>query len=182
MIPLKPCRTRWSRQKNMLVCSWALALSSIVLPILAAITTGNCTPEAAHRRKVFWAGGQYVFKATLNGTILVNQMYAEQLTPVNGTKHPYPLVFVHGGLLSGAVCSSYILRFSFVCWSWHCSAMAQQAWRRKRLGVLLSRPRLWGHSCRYHHRRPVSLSGVTSHSPWRDCWTGPSWFHSTRAF
>lgn len=61
------------------------------------------TTEAFHRRNVFYAGGQYVFNETLGGTILVNQMYIEQLTPINGVTQRYPLVFLHGGGISGTV-------------------------------------------------------------------------------
>lgn len=61
------------------------------------------TTEAFHRRNVFYAGGQYVFNETLGGTILVNQMYIEQLTPINGVAQRYPLVFLHGGGISGTV-------------------------------------------------------------------------------
>lgn len=77
-----------------------------VISVLSALTSAGETSEAAHRRKVFYAGGQYVFNAALNGTILVKQMYAEQLTPVKGRTHPYTLVFVHGGTVSGTVCGS----------------------------------------------------------------------------
>lgn len=87
----------------MLMCSWAIALLFTALPICSAKTPHEGIIEAAHRRKVFWAGGQYVFNANVNGTILVKQMYAEQLTPVHGVKHPYPLIFVHGGGVSGTV-------------------------------------------------------------------------------
>lgn len=84
--------------------SWMFAFILTVVPVLSANFLNSKTSEAAHRRKVFWAGGQYVFDARANGTILVKQMYAEQLTPVHGARHPYPLIFVHGGTVSGAVC------------------------------------------------------------------------------
>ena len=59
------------------------------------------TDEALHRRNVFYVGGQYVFNAANNGTIAANQMYVEQLTPEKGVTKPYPLVFLHGGGLTG---------------------------------------------------------------------------------
>lgn len=74
-----------------------------MVPVCSLRTVSNATAEAAHRRHVFWAGGQYVFNASVNGTILVKQIYTEQLTPLNGVKHPYPLVFLHGGGMSGTV-------------------------------------------------------------------------------
>ena len=59
------------------------------------------TSEALHRRNVFYIGGQYVFSAANNGTIAANQMYVEQLTPEKAVTKPYPLVFFHGGGLTG---------------------------------------------------------------------------------
>lgn len=182
MIFLKSCQTRWSRQKNMLICSWAFVFFLIVFSILVAIIAGNCTPKAAHWRKMFWVDSQYVFKTTLNETILMNQMYAKQLTSINDTKHSYSLIFVHDNLFSKAICSNYILRFNFVFWSWHCSTMIQQIWRKNRLSVLHSRSRLWNHFCRYHHCKSINFSKVIKHNFWRDCWTDSNWFHSIKAF
>ena len=59
--------------------------------------------EALHRRNFFYAGGQYVFDGTKNGSLWVNKQYVEELTPACGVKQPYPLVFLHGGADSGVV-------------------------------------------------------------------------------
>ncbi|KAI9679979.1 MAG: hypothetical protein M1817_004994 [Caeruleum heppii] len=55
--------------------------------------------EAAHRRHVFHIGGQQV--QANNGTIVVNQLYVEQLIPAAGVKQTNPLIFFHGGGFSG---------------------------------------------------------------------------------
>ena len=59
--------------------------------------------DAFYQRSIFYAGGEYTFSETNNGTILVNQLYVEQLTPNCGKKQKYPIVFVHGGGVSGTV-------------------------------------------------------------------------------
>lgn len=64
----------------------------------------SASNEALHQRDVFYVGGQYVYNATLGGTILINQQYVEKLTPAKGVHQPYPLVLVHSGGLSGTVC------------------------------------------------------------------------------
>ncbi|KAK3176267.1 hypothetical protein OEA41_007590 [Lepraria neglecta] len=77
-----------------------------VLSLLQAALSSPIGPskqlEALHRRNVFYAGGEYVFNATQGGTILINQQYVEELIPAAGAKHPYPIVFFHGGGISGA--------------------------------------------------------------------------------
>ena len=60
--------------------------------------------------------------------------------------------------------------------------MAEQAGRKKRLGVLLSRPRLRGFDCRQYRHRPVQLSGITANSRGPDYWKRSKRFHCARAF
>lgn len=55
--------------------------------------------EAAYHRDVFMVGGRWV--ETASGNITADQMYVEKLTPSGGAKHPKPLVFFHGGAVSG---------------------------------------------------------------------------------
>lgn len=83
---------------------WQFAFGIVpqILPAWSTTEPGKQV-EALHRRNVFSAGGNYVFNATQNGTILINQQYFEQLTPAGGVKHPYPLIFIHGGGISGTV-------------------------------------------------------------------------------
>lgn len=57
--------------------------------------------DAFYQRSIFYAGGEYTFSKTNNGTILVNQLYVEQLTPTYDQRQKYPVVFVHGGGVSG---------------------------------------------------------------------------------
>ncbi|XMA20213.1 hypothetical protein WAI453_013004 [Rhynchosporium graminicola] len=56
--------------------------------------------EANHQRDVFWVGGHNV--AGPLGLLTYDQMYVEKLTPEKRVKQPYPLVFFHGGGVSGA--------------------------------------------------------------------------------
>lgn len=88
------------------VLIWFYMILVSALPVWSVATYGGFdrrTFEALHSRSVFYAGGRYVFDKSLNGTILENQMYVEQLTPIGGVKHPYPLIFAHGGGASGTV-------------------------------------------------------------------------------
>lgn len=73
--------------------------SSIWL-IVALITAQASAEEALHQRRYFFVGGQYV--NTSLGTVLQNQMYVEQLTPVE-ISQPYPLILFHGGGQDGTV-------------------------------------------------------------------------------
>lgn len=84
---------------------WSLALLIAVqsLPTWSWPANISFVGEAPHDRAVFYAGGQYVCRANSTDHILANQIYVEQLTPVNGVKQPYPLVFIHGGGISGTV-------------------------------------------------------------------------------
>jgi hypothetical protein len=60
------------------------------------------SPEAGHKRDVFWLGaGQYA--SSEFGAISYDQVYVEKLTPLEGATQPFPLVFFHGGGISGAV-------------------------------------------------------------------------------
>jgi hypothetical protein len=85
---------------------WGLPVLSVAL--LAAVPvcsspSPNQTAEAFYQRNIFYAGGEYEFSSTSKGTILVNQLYVEQITPMGGKKQKYPIVFVHGGGVSGTV-------------------------------------------------------------------------------
>ena len=72
----------------------------------ASSNTTDGGQEALHSRTFFYAGGAYVYNETVNGTIWVNKQYVEELTPAGGVKHPYPLVFFHGGGDTGVVSPS----------------------------------------------------------------------------
>lgn len=86
-----------------------LSILCCALSLLQAVLSGALAPgssaEALHRRNIFYVGGEYVFNATQGGTILINEQYVEELTPAGGVKHPYPIVFFHGGGVSGTVSS-----------------------------------------------------------------------------
>ena len=67
--------------------------------------TADDEAEVLHTRTFFYAGGEYVYNETVKGEIWVNKQYVEELTPAE-VKHPYPIVFFHGGGDSGVVCPS----------------------------------------------------------------------------
>lgn len=85
---------------------WRLPFLSVAL--LAAVPvcsphSPNQTAEAFYQRNIFYAGGEYQYSSSSKGTILVNQLYVEHLTPTRDEKQKYPIVFVHGGGVSGTV-------------------------------------------------------------------------------
>lgn len=95
---------------------WGLPALSVAL--LAALPvcsspSPNKTTEAFYQRNVFYAGGEYQYSITSKGTILVNQLYVEHLTPMGGKKQRYPIIFVHGGGVSGTVNAQE--SFGFCC-------------------------------------------------------------------
>lgn len=63
--------------------------------------------ESSHSRSYFHVGGEYL--KTSIGHILQNQMYVERLSPTNGSRQPYPIIFIHGACQSGTVGHHYLL-------------------------------------------------------------------------
>lgn len=51
-------------------------------------------------RDYFYVGGEYVSDAA-GQTVMKNQMYVEKLVPLRGSKQPYPLVLIHGKVMTG---------------------------------------------------------------------------------
>lgn len=85
---------------------WAVILSCVAGTVHAKDCSGingikpECnSKESAYQRDVFWVGGKYVNAAI--GLLTYDQMYVEKLTPQKGVKKPYPVVFFHGGGVSG---------------------------------------------------------------------------------
>lgn len=70
------------------------------------MTVQNPEPiETPCHRDYVYVGGNDVDDGTGTGEeVLEGQIYVERLSPVDGQKHPYPLVFIHGGGQSGTVC------------------------------------------------------------------------------
>jgi hypothetical protein len=65
------------------------------------------TPESAYFRSFFHVGGHYVDNDGANDQHeMTGQMYVEKLLPVNGIKHPWPLVLIHGAGQTGTVSSN----------------------------------------------------------------------------
>jgi len=108
---------------------WGLPALSIALLAAVPVSSSpapNRTAETFYQRDIFYAGGEYEFSSTSKGTILVNQLYVEHLTPVGGKKQKYPIVFVHGGGVSGTV-NVPGSSFFWLCTDFAPPAMAQQA-------------------------------------------------------
>lgn len=58
--------------------------------------------ESQSHRSYFYVGGRYVDDDNGDGQhVMTGQMYVEQLLPVGGVKHPWPLVFIHGAGQTG---------------------------------------------------------------------------------
>lgn len=64
--------------------------------------------ELSYIREYFYVGGHYAENGS-GRHIFKDQMYVEQLTPVNGSRKPYPIVFIHGGGQTGTVSVFYLL-------------------------------------------------------------------------
>ena len=88
-----------------MMLSWILVLAFLVavVPTTLAQQKTLTSKEASHRRDIFYAGGIYVDNAAAGGTIVVNQTYYERLIPAGGVTQKYPLLFIHGGGISGTV-------------------------------------------------------------------------------
>ena len=71
-------------------------------------------PESASHRSYFYVGGVYMNDEDYPGErVMQGQMYVEQLTPPGGSRHPFPLVFIHGGGQTASVRFSSGLMFTF---------------------------------------------------------------------
>ena len=84
-----------------------LAAKPVPLPGLDGFRSYD-SQEAQHQRQVFFVGGNYQRDPTTNLTLIVNQIYTEQLIPANGFKCPNLLIFFHGAGLSGGLVSILI--------------------------------------------------------------------------
>ncbi|KAI1843861.1 hypothetical protein JX266_009917 [Neoarthrinium moseri] len=101
--------------------SWALALGALAGRTSAVAIDGqpaqsrprqldctgvnainiNCkSQEASYHRDFFYVGGRSVNAST--GTLTVDQIYVEKLTPTLSEHKPNPIVFIHGGGVSGS--------------------------------------------------------------------------------
>ncbi|KAI0125596.1 Alpha/Beta hydrolase protein [Xylariales sp. AK1849] len=55
--------------------------------------------EVTYKRSVYYVGGRLINTGSAN--ITADQLYVEKLTPTWGVRHTHPLVFFHGGAVSG---------------------------------------------------------------------------------
>lgn len=80
----------------------------IILLILSSIinvgTSKNnqCGKESRPiHREYFYVGGEYIFDASSQGSVMTGQMYVEHLTSPYGIQQPYPLILFHGNSMTG---------------------------------------------------------------------------------
>ena len=80
--------------------------SEIIMPTISSSAgkSDSGPAESQSHRSYFYVGGQYVDDDRGDAQhLLTGQMYVEQLLPVGGVKHPWPLVFIHGAGQTGTV-------------------------------------------------------------------------------
>ena len=66
--------------------------------------------ESSYNRSYFYVGGDYVDDERGDGQhVMAGQMYVEKLLPPHGVRHPWPLVFIHGGGQTGTVSLNFDL-------------------------------------------------------------------------
>lgn len=129
--------------------------------------------EAPSHRSYFHVGGHY--RNTGAGEsqhVMTGQMYVEKLIPVDGVKHPLPLVFIHGAGQTGSVSpisSSLLACCSVACITQHEMAACQGTREESLAESLKSIP-----SCTF---TDVPASRISSTRPMvakvgrRGCWT-----------
>ena len=75
----------------------AIARASSAMPVSALA-------ESPYHRSYFYVGGGYVDAGSADGErVFTGQMYVEQLMPIDGVKHPWPIVFIQGAGQTGTV-------------------------------------------------------------------------------
>ena len=75
----------------------AISHSSSAMPV-------SVTAESPYHRSYFYVGGEYVDAGRGDGErVFTGQMYVEHLMPVDGVKHPWPIVFIQGAGQTGTV-------------------------------------------------------------------------------
>lgn len=76
----------------------------------------DVSSETPRRRTYFYTGGQYVEDES-GQQVLRDQMYVEQLDPIDGPRYPVPIVLIHGkgqtGTVSNFQSSSYPTLINF---------------------------------------------------------------------
>ena len=71
---------------------------------IAHASSVSATAESPYHRSYFYVGGEYVDAGSGNGErVFTGQMYVEQLMPIDGVKHPWPIVFIQGAGQTGTV-------------------------------------------------------------------------------
>lgn len=88
------------RVSNFLVVFWLQSLCAANNPSsdcrgVKGVNVRCSSNETPYRRDIFYVGGRYI--QTPFGSVTVDQIYVEKLSPVAGASKPNPLVFFHGG-------------------------------------------------------------------------------------
>ena len=83
----------------------AISNSTVDCVGINAVKPACNSNEALYRRDFFYIGGSYVYNSSF-GILTEDQIYVEKLTPASGVTQSVPLVFFHGGAVSGAVRTS----------------------------------------------------------------------------
>lgn len=68
---------------------------------MSQVNIPDAPNETPHRRTYFYVGGEYVKEGEVH--YFQNQMYVEQLDPIEGPTKAYPVVFIHGLGQTGTV-------------------------------------------------------------------------------
>ncbi|KAJ4416053.1 hypothetical protein N0V82_006976 [Gnomoniopsis sp. IMI 355080] len=66
-----------------------------------AVSPKCATSETTFHRDVFYVGGRWIDNDYTSGNVTADQLYVEKLTPAGGVTQDKPLVFFHGGAVSG---------------------------------------------------------------------------------
>lgn len=77
----------------------AAAAAAVDCSGVNAVSPQCASVETTYSRDVFMVGGRWV--PVSSGNITADQVYVEKLTPAGGVVHDKPLVFFHGGAVSG---------------------------------------------------------------------------------
>jgi hypothetical protein len=109
--------------------------TGLLLIVWAIVAVSGWCTEVPAQRSYMYVGGQYILNEA-GQHVFTDQMYVEKLTPAAGVTKPHPIVFIHGQAQTGTVrimkAHFFSQRLTIML-----AELAQQARRRKRLGLLL---------------------------------------------
>lgn len=86
------------REMNMSTLTSILSVAATMFATIAAVGAARAEPLTLERNGSFYVGGKIT---EIDGrAAMVGHMYVEYMIPARKT-HPYPIIFVHGGLRTG---------------------------------------------------------------------------------